>query len=83
MVAVISGQHDTDEVPSRPDEGLSDQLRQVMRYYDSQLKEMRREHNSQLSEMKREHNSQLREMQRENKTKLTIALLNLRPNSRR
>ena len=56
MVAVISGQHDTDEVPTRPDEGLSDQLRQVMRYYDSQLNDMRREHNSQLSEMQREQN---------------------------
>ena len=73
---MISCQHDTDEVPTRPDEGLSDQLRQVMRYYDSQLNEMRREHNSKLSEMQREHNSQLSEMQREqNKTNHRLAQL--------
>ena len=76
MVALISGQHNTDDVPTRPDEGLSDQLRQVMRYYDSRLNEMRREHNSQLSEMKRKHNSQLSEMQREqNKTYHRLAKL--------
>ena len=80
MVAVTSGQHDTDEVLTRPNEGLSVQLRQVMRYYDSQLKEMRREHNSQLSEMKREHNSQLSEMQREqNKTNHRLAQLEAKP----
>ena len=53
MVAVISCQHATEEVPTRPDVGLSDQLRQVIRYYGSQLNEMQIEHNFQLSEMQR------------------------------
>ena len=54
LVAGSSGQNGNDQVP-RPDDGLSDQLRQVMKYYDSVLDEMRREHKSELSTIRREH----------------------------
>ena len=49
-----AGQDDNDRVP-RPDVGLSDQLRQVMKYYDSVLDEMRREHKSEISTIRREY----------------------------
>ena len=64
-----AGQDDNDRVP-RPDVGLSDQLRQVMKYYDSVLDEMRREHKSELSTIRREHKSELSTIRREHKSEL-------------
>ena len=55
LVAGSSGQDGDDQVLTRPDVGLSDQMRQVMQYYDSVLDEMRREHKSELSTIRREH----------------------------
>ena len=65
LVAGSSGQDGDDQVLTRPDVGLSDQLRQVMKYYDSVLDEMRREHKSEVSTIRREHKSKLNEMKRE------------------
>ena len=68
-----AGQDDNDRV-LRPDVGLSDQLRQVMNYYDSVLDEMRREHKSELSTVRREHKSELNEMKKEcKKTKIRLS----------
>ena len=67
VVGSSAGQDDIDRVPTRPDVGLSDQLRQVMKYYDSVLDEMRREHKSELSTIRREHKSELSAVRREHK----------------
>ena len=71
LVAGSSSQDGNDHVPTRPDVGLSVQLRQVMQYYDSVLDDMRREHKSELSTIRREHKSELSAVRREHKSEIS------------